>query len=181
MLVFLKAKESPNFLFILFIIIMFFFCLYLYFNNKKLKQRISKLEQETKEILERKIVKESKSDLVSIKTLSLKEEPKETKQKENTNETPKKNTKPNYSYKYKQIPNHEKIEAKPKESRLINNTLEKATTIKQTTKPQLEKQTPKSLSTKPIKLENVNNLDFNINEFIISNNGLYRYKRSLGG
>lgn len=49
---------------------MFFFCLYLYFNNQKLKQRISKLEIETKEILERKIIKENPNDLVSIQSIS---------------------------------------------------------------------------------------------------------------
>lgn len=70
MFVFLNIKESLSFFFILLSIVMFFFCLYLYFNNKKLKQRISKLEIETKEILERKIIKENPNDLVSIQSIS---------------------------------------------------------------------------------------------------------------
>lgn len=71
MLIFLNIKEFTNFFFILLSIMMFFFCLYLYFNNQKLKQRISKLETETKEILERKLVKENPNDLVSIESISI--------------------------------------------------------------------------------------------------------------
>ena len=39
--------------------------------NKELKQRVEKLEKETKEILERKIFKEEEKDLVSIQNLSV--------------------------------------------------------------------------------------------------------------
>lgn len=70
MLIFLSLKKSSNFFFILISFIMFFFCLYLYFTNKKLKERVSKLEIETKEILERKIVKENPNDLISIDSIS---------------------------------------------------------------------------------------------------------------
>ena len=58
------------FLFILLSIVLFFFCLYLYQINKKLKQQVTKLELETKEILERKIMKSIATDLVSIENLS---------------------------------------------------------------------------------------------------------------
>ena len=75
MFVFLEIKESTSFFFILLSIILFFFCLYLYFNDKKLKQRILDLEQETKEILERKILKNIsdgiEDDLVSIQNISV--------------------------------------------------------------------------------------------------------------
>ncbi|MBQ8681646.1 MAG: hypothetical protein IJ509_01900 [Bacilli bacterium] len=57
-------------LFILLSIILFFFCLYLYQTNKNLKQQVNKLELETKEILERKIMKSIATDLVSIEILS---------------------------------------------------------------------------------------------------------------
>lgn len=50
---------------------MFFFCLYFYFGNKRLKQRVERLELETKEILERKIFQEEDRDLVSIQKLSV--------------------------------------------------------------------------------------------------------------
>ena len=48
---------------------MFFFCLYLYFNIKKLKEQITKLEQENKTILEKKLTP-NKEDLISIETIS---------------------------------------------------------------------------------------------------------------
>lgn len=48
---------------------MFFFCLYFYFDNKKLKQKLNTLELETKTILERKLTT-NKEDLVSIETIS---------------------------------------------------------------------------------------------------------------
>lgn len=103
-------------------IIMFFFCLYFYFEQKKLKQRISELEEETKTILERKILT-SKSDIISIDKLSIEE--KEQPKKENITEPPrpiiqkenisnsmsheKYKAKPIYSY---EIPNNYKINNK---------------------------------------------------------------------
>lgn len=47
-----------------------FFCLLLWKRNQQLNQQILKLQKETKEILERKIIKESPQDLVSIKNIS---------------------------------------------------------------------------------------------------------------
>lgn len=103
-------------------IIMFFFCLYFYNEQKKLKQRISELEIETKTILERKILT-SKCDIVSINKLSVEE--KEQPKKEPTIETSKPKiekedtsnsikyekykAKPIYSY---EIPNDYKINNK---------------------------------------------------------------------
>ena len=58
------------FFFVLLNIILFFFCLYFYFEQKKLKQKIIDLEQETKIILERKIIN-NKEDLVSIDDISI--------------------------------------------------------------------------------------------------------------
>ena len=166
MLVFLKVKESLNFFFILFSIIMFFFCLYLYFNNKRLKQRISKLEIETKEILERKLVKESPSDLVSIKTLSLKEESKEKKQKSTTNQPIKKSPKSNYTYKYNQSPTTNKTESIQTESRTITNRTPKSVSSPKPSKPTPAKLASPVTSTPTPKPKIISNQDFNINEFI---------------
>lgn len=57
------------FFFIIISIIMFFFCLYLYFNIQKLKQQVVKLEQENKIILEKKLTP-NKEDLISIENIS---------------------------------------------------------------------------------------------------------------
>lgn len=58
------------FFFILLSTILFFFCLYLYFNNKKLKQKNNQLELEIKTILERKLTY-NKEDLISIENISI--------------------------------------------------------------------------------------------------------------
>lgn len=55
--------------FILLNIILFLLCFYLYSYNKKLKQKIIELEQETKKILERKIIN-NKEDLIPIENIS---------------------------------------------------------------------------------------------------------------
>ena len=57
------------FFFIILSTILFFFCLYLYFDNKKLNQRIIELELETKKILERILIN-NKEDLISIENIS---------------------------------------------------------------------------------------------------------------
>ena len=56
--------------FILLSIILFIFGLYYYYENKKLKQKIKELEQETKTILERKIIN-NKEDLIPIENISI--------------------------------------------------------------------------------------------------------------
>lgn len=101
-------------------IIMFFFCLYFYNEQKKLKQRITELEIETKTILERKILA-SKNDVISIDKLSIeeKEQPKKETiieqpkvQKENITNSikyEKYKAKPIHSY---EIPNNYKINDK---------------------------------------------------------------------
>ena len=107
-------------------IIMFFFCLHFYNEQKKLKQRILELEEETKKILERKILT-SKQDIVSIDKLSIDE--KEHPKKEAINEQPKiqkenitnsikyekYKAKPIYSY---DIPNDYKINNKVEENNI---------------------------------------------------------------
>lgn len=168
MLIFLKVKESPNFFFILFSIILFFFCLYLYFTNKKLKQRISKLETETKEILERKLVKDSPNDLVSIKNLSIPLEPKEKKTKTN-NQTNKKTTKPNYAYKYSYPPTSSKNPNKEKENRPnVTNQSSKPETSPKPYKPTSTKTTSPVTISKPPKsnTKSIDKPNFNIDEFI---------------
>ena len=109
-------------------IIMFFFCLYFYSEQKKLKQRISELEQETKTILERKILT-SKNDIVSIDKLSIEtkekskndtivEPPKPTIPKENMSNSikyEKYKAKPIYSY---ELPNDYKINDKVEENNI---------------------------------------------------------------
>ena len=107
-------------------IIMFFFCLHFYNEQKKLKQRILELEEETKKILERKILT-SKQEIVSIDKLSIDE--KEHPKKEAINEQPKVQkenitnhikyekykAKPIYSY---DIPNDYKIKNKVEENNI---------------------------------------------------------------
>lgn len=107
-------------------IIMFFFCLYFYNEQKKLKQRITELEIETKTILERKILA-SKNDVISIDKLSIeeKEQPKKETiieqpkvQKENITNSikyEKYKAKPIYSY---DIPNDYKIKNKVDENNI---------------------------------------------------------------
>lgn len=57
--------------FILGMLFLFFFCLYLLSMNKKLKEKISKLETENKDLLENKIIKKHHNkDLVSMQTIS---------------------------------------------------------------------------------------------------------------
>ena len=51
-------------------IILFYFCLYLFFDNKNLKEKVKKLEEDTKIILERKIIS-SKDDIVSVENISV--------------------------------------------------------------------------------------------------------------
>ncbi len=63
-------KISINVGLILLNVGLFFFCLQLYRKNRRLKRKIVRLEEETREILERKIVKESPKDLVSIQKIS---------------------------------------------------------------------------------------------------------------
>ena len=57
--------------------IMFFFCLYLYYDNKKLKEKVEKLELDIKTVLDKKLTP-SKEDIISIEKISIpKEEAKE--------------------------------------------------------------------------------------------------------
>lgn len=107
---------------------MFFFCLYFYNEQKKLKQRITELEIETKTILERKILA-SKNDIISIDKLSIEEkeqsekeiiieQPKPKIQKENISksiEREKYKAKPIYSY---EIPNNYKINNKVEDNNI---------------------------------------------------------------
>lgn len=93
------------FFFILLSIILLLFCLYLYFDNKKLKEKITNLEEQTKEILKRKISKKRDEDLISIEKIS-KEEPKQLVKEEKI--TPKKEIKTEEKItnkKYKAKPN----------------------------------------------------------------------------
>lgn len=156
MLIFLNLKECTHFLFILLSTIMFFFCLYLYFNNKKLKERVSKLEIETKEILERKLIKENPNDLISLDNLSNNHQDKKisTSQLNNKNYKPlnnksnltlKKNNNSknnNSTYPKNKKDNYSKIITKEKEN---NNKYKRQTQYKFT---------------------NINNESFNIDEFI---------------
>lgn len=58
--------------------IMFFFCLYLYYDNKKLKEKVEKLELDIKTVLDKKLTP-SKEDIISIEKISIPKE--ETKEK----------------------------------------------------------------------------------------------------
>lgn len=115
-------------LLVLLSIIMFFFCLYFYQEQKKLKQRISELEIETKTILERKILT-SKDDIVSIDKLSIEKKEQPQKKEVTPSNKPtitkekisipikqeKYKAKPIYSY---EIPNNYKINNKVEENNI---------------------------------------------------------------
>lgn len=70
MITFLSMKLSISNISMVLNIGLLFFCLLLWKRNQQLNQQILKLQKETKEILERKIIKESPQDLVSIKNIS---------------------------------------------------------------------------------------------------------------
>ena len=69
MILYLTSKTTNSF-FILSTIILFFFCLYLVFKTKKLKEKITLLEIENKNILERKIMKNQNTDSTPIQNIS---------------------------------------------------------------------------------------------------------------
>ena len=56
--------------FVLILIVLIPFCIYLYLTNKELKIKVEKLEQERKEILERKIKINKEQDTLSIENVS---------------------------------------------------------------------------------------------------------------
>ena len=56
--------------FVLILIVLIPFCIYLYITNKELKIKVEKLEQERKEILERKIRINKEQDTLSIENVS---------------------------------------------------------------------------------------------------------------
>lgn len=121
------------FLLFLLSIIMFFFCLYFYLEQKKLKERIIELELDTKRILERKII-DNKNDIISIDKLSIErkeQSPKKeivepikpaiTKEKvSNSIKQEKYKAKPIYSY---EIPNNYKIKDNVKENNITNSIM----------------------------------------------------------
>ena len=60
-----------NFILIfLLVTVLIFFCLYLYNDNKKLKEQIEELRKENKSLLEKKILKQESFDSISIKNIS---------------------------------------------------------------------------------------------------------------
>lgn len=160
MLIFLNLKECTNFLFILLSTVMFFFCLYLYFNNKKLKERISKLEIETKEILERKLIKENPNDLISLNNLSNNYQEKKISSSKSNNQI------------NKSLNNHnesEIISQKNNQSKNNNSTYQKNKKENYTKIIIKEKEDNTKLTQQTqykYNFININNENFNIDEFI---------------
>lgn len=87
----LTIKGSVHFFFILLNIVLFLLCIYFYKDNKKLKEKIEIIEKENKKLLEKRIIKNSKEDLIPIQNIS-------TETKTTIEKTiPKKTTKPTES------------------------------------------------------------------------------------
>ena len=70
MIDFLSISIANGILMFLLITVLVFFCLYLYIDNKKLKEQIEELRKENKSLLEKKIMKQESVDAISIKNIS---------------------------------------------------------------------------------------------------------------
>ena len=70
MIDFLSMSISDFILIFLLVTVLIFFCLYLYNDNKKLKEQIEELRKENKSLLEKKILKQESFDSISIKNIS---------------------------------------------------------------------------------------------------------------
>ena len=55
--------------FILILLALISFCIYLYISNKELNKKISKLEQDIKRILEKKVIEEQKEDVIPLEKI----------------------------------------------------------------------------------------------------------------
>lgn len=146
--------------FIILSIIMFFFCLYFYLNTQKLKQEVSKLELDIKEILERKLTP-TKEDLISIEKLSIEsinnplKEDNELKTEDTLNKK--------IDYPFDKPIKQEKYKAKPN-----NNYEEIPNTISLKNKPKKKIDIQANLN---VTMDLITPNDFNPNEFIrIQNN-----------
>ena len=70
MIDFLSMSISNFILIFLLVTVLIFFCLYLYNDNKKLKEQIEELRKENKSLLEKKILKQESVDSFAIKNIS---------------------------------------------------------------------------------------------------------------
>lgn len=70
MIDFLSISTSDFVLIFLLITVLVFFCLYIYNDNKKLKEQIEELRKENRSLLEKKILKQENIDSISIKNIS---------------------------------------------------------------------------------------------------------------
>lgn len=70
MIDFLSINVTNIILIILLITVLIIFCLYLYVDNKKLKEELENLRKENKGLLEKKIMKQENIDSVSIQKIS---------------------------------------------------------------------------------------------------------------
>ena len=70
MIDFLSMSISDFVLIFLLVTVLVFFCLYLYNDNKKLKEEIENLRKENKSLLEKKILKQESFDSISINNIS---------------------------------------------------------------------------------------------------------------
>lgn len=70
MIDFLSMSISDFVLIFLLVTVLVFFCLYLYNDNKKLKEELENLRKENKTLLEKKILKQESFDSISINNIS---------------------------------------------------------------------------------------------------------------
>lgn len=165
MINFLTLKESINFFFILTSIILLGIVIFFNFNIKKLKIQITKLQEERKEILERKILKGDNSDLVSIQTIST--EKKEFSSARKSSKLPSKEGKPITKQKL------EYVASTPKKNSSSNKTTPKSSIDKEinSNRQVTVNQTPKNKSVKKsLPEESVKSSCQNITEFSQKNN-----------
>ena len=70
MINFLSIRETNNLFFIFLTIILFIISIYLYLENKKLKEKITVIEWENKIILDKKVINNENEDKIPIKNIS---------------------------------------------------------------------------------------------------------------
>lgn len=141
---FLAINTASSVILVLIFIFISFFCLYLFFENHKLKENIQKLETENKKLLEKKVITQKTNDTIPITKIS------PTDKKQPTNNHPKKIE---LTSKYATKTPKEKKVANPNNSKVYQkNILHNQPNI-----------------TSPITINKKEEQAFNLNEFIKSN------------
>ena len=148
---FLAISTTSSILIILIFIFISFFCLFLFIENHKLREKVKQLELENKKLLEIKITKQKNIDSVSINKISNPEK------KHNNNQT-------------KKIELIQKQQTK--ESPVLEKKEIKTTQIKNEQNKKLYQKNilhDKPNITSPVSITKIENDSFDLNEFIKSN------------